>query len=151
MRSDLLVAAGPAEAEALDAMVAAFHAEFGLDTPAATRRAALDGLLADPARGRLFWIDREARTGYAAITFGWSLELGGLIAFLDELFVSPEHRGKGLGRRALADLPAALSPDAPAALLLEVDRADTRLQAAYARAGFVPRDRYLLMSWPLDG
>ncbi|KGO92144.1 GCN5 family acetyltransferase [Flavobacterium subsaxonicum WB 4.1-42 = DSM 21790] len=39
--------------------------------------------------------------GYIILTFVFSFEYQGRIAFLDELFVSPEARGAGLGKLAL--------------------------------------------------
>ena len=39
--------------------------------------------------------------GYVILTFVFSFEYQGRIAFLDELFVSPDARGAGLGKLAL--------------------------------------------------
>jgi GNAT superfamily N-acetyltransferase len=38
--------------------------------------------------------------GYIVLAFGFSFETGGRNAFIDELYVAPEHRGKGIARRA---------------------------------------------------
>ena len=52
----------------------------------------------------LFWEDKRA--GYALVSFLWSTEAGGLVAFLDELYVSPEFRGLGIGNLFLEQIEA---------------------------------------------
>ena len=65
-------------------------------------RAALEGLLKDASLGRVWLIHEGDRAvGYVAITFGYSLEYGGPLAVIDELYLRAGHRGQGLGPRAL--------------------------------------------------
>ena len=40
--------------------------------------------------------------GYVVLTWSFSIESGGLDGYIDELFLLPEVRGRGLGRRVLA-------------------------------------------------
>ena len=66
------------------------------------RRAELeDAVLAklreEPNRGRAVICDVEGRTvGYALLISFWSNELGGEVCYIDELFVAPLYRGRGL-------------------------------------------------------
>lgn len=42
--------------------------------------------------------------GFMMVARSYSTELGGLCSWLEDIYVKPEHRGKGLGRRALGAL-----------------------------------------------
>jgi diamine N-acetyltransferase len=78
------------------------------------------------------------------VTIGYSIEFGGRDAFLDELFVSADSRGRGLGTRALEVAAEACREAGIVALHLEVDHANTAAQRLYRRHGFVDHDRYLM-------
>jgi diamine N-acetyltransferase len=126
----------------------AYYAADGYAFDEAVARAAIEGLLGDPERGRL-WVLAEGDTpdqilGYLAVTFGWSLEWGGRDAFVDELYLAPSHRGGGIGRTAIALAEDACRAAGVRALHLEVERANTRGRALYARTGFADTDRLLL-------
>src|SRR4051812_34227819 len=86
------------------AMMGAFNRE---DHVAWRRRRvvpALRRLLTDPRLGRVV-VSEAGRggelLGYAVGTFGYDLEHAGTDAFLTELFVRPQHRIAGHGRRLL--------------------------------------------------
>jgi ribosomal protein S18 acetylase RimI-like enzyme len=82
--------------------------------------------------------------GYAALTFGWSLEWGGRDAFMDELFVEAAQRGQGLGRAALRALMEEARALGVRALHLEVEASNPAGQALYRSEGFSGSDRQLL-------
>jgi ribosomal protein S18 acetylase RimI-like enzyme len=88
----------------------------------------------------------RAPVGYVVITFGWSVEFGGLDAFVDELYIRPAVRGRGMASDVLVALPNALAEAGVKAMHLEADRRDEKLVALYQRAGFRTRDRYVLMT-----
>jgi ribosomal protein S18 acetylase RimI-like enzyme len=79
------------------------------------------------------------------LTLGWSLELGGRDAFIDELYVKPARRGRGLGTLALATAEAAARRRGVRALHLEVDVTNETARRLYQRVGFRLRERYQLM------
>ncbi|WP_296417384.1 GNAT family N-acetyltransferase [Pseudooctadecabacter sp.] len=139
--------ATPDDAPRLLPLIAAFHAEYGLDTTDDTRAAALAPLLAGSPHGAA-WLFGPARapTGYVIITFGWSMELGGMEAFVDELFIRPAVRKRGLASEVLHTVAASLADVGVKALHLEVDRSDEATQRLYSRAHFKLRDRYALMT-----
>lgn len=111
-------------------------------------RAALSQLLGDARLGRVFLIRADDETvGYLVVTFGFSLEFKGRDAFVDELFLRAEFRGRGIGTRALAQAEVACREANVRALHLEVERANTTAQGLYRRRGFTDHDRYLMTKW----
>lgn len=139
-----------ADRDRLVRMMGAFYAETGFPFDAARAGRAFDDLLADPGRGRA-WIlldDGEA-AGYFVLTLGFSMEFGGPCAFLDDLWVRPASRGRGLGKLALSTLDGAGASLGVRAIHLEVDPENERALALYRGAGF--RDRSLrLMTRTLE-
>ena len=123
----------------------AFYAADGYAFDEAVARTAIEGLLGDSERGRL-WVlaEGDVVVGYLAVTFGWSLEWGGRDAFVDELYLVPSHRGAGLGRVAIALAEDACRAAGVHALHLEVERENARGRTLYARTGFADTDRLLL-------
>lgn len=126
-------------------MLAEFHREEGypLDEAAAAR--ALDALVSDPSLGRLWLVLADgAPVGYVAVAFGFSLEYLGRDAFIDDLFIRPAFRGRGLGSQVLAAVEPACRALGVRTLHLEVERRNLRAQALYRRHGFRDNDRQLL-------
>jgi diamine N-acetyltransferase len=118
------------------------------DTPFQTEAAgrALAALVGDPSLGRLFLIEAGAETvGYVVLTLGFSLEFLGRDAFVDELFVAPEHRARGLGLAAIRFLESVAAQLGVAALHLEVGPDNEKALGLYRRAGFEDR-RHRLMT-----
>jgi len=110
-------------------------------------RKSLGELLATPAAGRAFLIrDDQLSLGYLVLSFDFSLEYGGKNAWIDELFIRPEFRGKGIGSQAL-DFAAQTARQLGATVLhLEVNRGNPAIDL-YRRNGFKDHDRFLLSKW----
>lgn len=133
--------------ERLLPLVAGFHAEEGIEQDDDTRRGALSPLLEGSPHGAIWMIGpRVAPVGYIAVSFGWSIEFGGIDAFLDEIYVRERVRGRGMGSEALAALVRALTGQGITAMSLEVDTDNQRVRALYERMGFQSRSRYHLMT-----
>jgi len=141
-------AATAADADALLAMMRALNEHDGTPFDEPSARAALAELLADDTLGvaRLILLGGET-AGYVVVTFGFSLEFGGRDAFVDELFVKEEFRGRGAGKAALGFAAEVCRARGVRALHLEVERQNTAAQSVYRRAGFADHDRYLLTKW----
>ncbi|MEP2533184.1 GNAT family N-acetyltransferase [Shimia sp.] len=145
--STALHLAGPDDLAPLAKLVAAFHAEMKIDQDEDARQNALIPLLEGSPYGAIYILGpRRAPVGYVIVTFSWSVEFGGLDAFVDEFFIRPGVRRRGVGSDVLIALPKALSDAGIRAFHLEVDREDAAAQRLYTRAGFRPRDRYMLMT-----
>ena len=139
--------AGPADAPAVMAMMRAFYVEDGLRLHP-TAAGALDELLVTPSLGAvLLDEDRGAVAGYAVVTLGFSLELGGRDAFVDELFVEPGHRRQGRGGALLAAAQAWSRAAGAGVIHLEVAQPDESKLRLYAAAGFRARPHPLMTCW----
>ncbi|MEM6941050.1 MAG: N-acetyltransferase [Pseudomonadota bacterium] len=136
----------PAQAEKLLTLCAAFHAEEEIASTEESRTAALMPLLEGNPYGAVYLIGPpRAPIGYIAVCFTWSLEHGGLDALIDELYVRPGVRGRGIASEVLSALPKALGQHGLRSIHLEVAHQNTNAQRLYRRAGFVPKDDYMLM------
>lgn len=145
-----LTLCGPDEAERLADLMARFAAERGLAGRDEARAAAVIPLLDGSPYGAAYLFGPpRAPTGYLVVTFGWSLELGGMEAWIDEIYVRSAVRGRGLATEALFALARALRDAGVAAIHLEVDRNDPAAQKLYRKCGFALRDGFGLMTMPL--
>ena len=139
--------ARPEDLDTLLPLVAAFHNEEGITSSEDHRRAAVQPLLEGIPYGAVYLIGpARAPVGYIIVTFSWSVEFGGMDGFVDELFIRPPVRGRGIASEVLIALPRTLAEAGIRALHLEVDRDNQPAQRLYGRARFHPRERYLLMS-----
>jgi GNAT superfamily N-acetyltransferase len=63
---------------------------------------ALRMLMVDASLGRVWLANfRDQPAGYAAAFFRYSVEMAGRVALFGEFYITPETRGRGLGRRML--------------------------------------------------
>jgi len=136
--------AQPSDRDAARALLVAQLEEHAL--PTAPVDGALVGALEDPARATVLLAfdgasDGARAIGVAYVAFTWTLEHGGRAAWLEELFVVPELRGKGVGGallQAALDLARARGCHA---IDLEVETDHARAANLYVRAGFRPHTR----------
>ena len=113
---------------------------------------AASGLQRRPQRGQfLIALEGGALIGFAALSFLWTLERGGRAAWLDELYVLPEGRGRGIGTALLTAAMDAARACGALAIELEVDADHARAASLYRRAGFetLPRTRWALAVDPV--
>jgi ribosomal protein S18 acetylase RimI-like enzyme len=122
-----------------------FYAHEGIPFDPAVSEPVLRELLARPQLGRVLEIVAGGRpVGYAVLALGFSLEFGGRSAFLDELFVEPASRGRGIGTAALALLQEASRRLGARSLALEVGLENAGAERLYRRAGFTSNGRQLM-------
>jgi GNAT superfamily N-acetyltransferase len=111
-------------------------------------RTALTGLLRDPALGRVWLVCAgETVVGYIVLTFGYSLELLGRDAFVDEFFLLESHRGQGLGRKTMDFVEQAAKTLGVHAIHLEVTRHNLAAQQFYPKLSFEDRGHHLMSKW----
>ncbi len=138
----------PAAADDADVIVALmerFYAHFDYRFALTTHRPLVERMLREPALGSL-WLATAAGTpiGYAALTYGFSFEYGGRDAFVDELFVSADHRGGGVGRQLIGAMQAAAPALGLVAIHLQTESYNQRAKRLYEAVGFVDTKRSTL-------
>ncbi|MFA6273891.1 MAG: GNAT family N-acetyltransferase [Candidatus Paceibacterota bacterium] len=79
--------------------------------------------------------------GYAFLTFYWSNEYGGVVALLDELYIIPEFRNKGLATFFIEHLTKEKEYKV---IDLEVFKENTSALKLYKRLGFEIIDRHFM-------
>lgn len=127
---------------AVVALLTAQFEEHGIETPQAELEAAVTGVEADPARGTfLLAVSPAGAIGLAYLSYCWTLEHGGRVAWLEELYVAPAHRGRGIGSALLERALDVARARACRAVDLEVARERIRAARLYDRRGFVALDR----------
>jgi GNAT superfamily N-acetyltransferase len=134
----------PADLAALEAMVRAYYLEDGHPFHEDRQLPALRQLAAgeELARGWMVEIEGSAR-GYAILTISFSLETGGRDGFIDEIFLEPDLRNQGLGRRLLTLIEDEARALGLQRLYLEVERHNPAIRL-YERAGYEDHERYLM-------
>ncbi|MGR3711804.1 MAG: GNAT family N-acetyltransferase [Shimia sp.] len=131
----------------LDVLIEAFHTEMQIASDADSRQSGVLPLLQGSPYGAAYLLGpRRAPVGYIVVTFGWSVEFGGMDAFIDEIYIRPTVRGRGMATEALISLPKALESAGICAVHLEVDKDDAKAHKLYEKVGFRTRDRYFLMT-----
>jgi GNAT superfamily N-acetyltransferase len=131
--------AAAADAGLIVELLGAQLAEHDIDTPRDAVARAVAGMIADPARG--FILVARPNLGVAYVSHIWALEHGGLSAWLEELYVVPAERERGVGTALLVAAIARARAAGCAALDLEVTRDHARAERLYARTGFMPLGR----------
>lgn len=139
--------ATPEDLPKLLPLVAAFHEHQQFNTTPEHQHAAILPLLEGSPHGAVWLIGpRRAPVGYVVVSFGWSMEYGGMDAIVDELFVRNAVRKRGMGSDALNGLAKALKDGGIKALHLEADLGNDTLKRFYERAKFFTREGYAYMS-----
>ena len=141
-----VVAAGPHEAGRLAAAVRRFHGESGHEV-GPEQAGAILALCGDPALGRA-WLLADGRgrdAAYALAYWRHSIDHGGRVAVLDDLWIEPGLRGRGLGARLLREAMADMAGAGARAVVVEADPADAPAMSFYARLGFAPKNTALLV------
>ena len=136
------------ELDVLCALLAAQLEEHSIPLAPELLSEAVRGALRDDGRALILVSRQDGRpVGLAYLSFQWTLERGGWVMWLEELYVLPALRARGIGTallRAALDVARARSCRA---VELEVESSHTRAANLYARAGFRPLDR---VHWTLS-
>jgi len=112
----------------------------------------LQRLLDEPRLGAAWVAEESGRiAGYLVAAAVLSLEHGGLMAEIDELFVLPEQRARGIGAQLLAAAESTLAARGYVRLQLQLGVDNAGAQAFYERHGYCARGGYRLLEKELTG
>ncbi len=128
-----------ADAPAFGRLLHAFNAEYDEPTPSADEIAERAAPLIASGEVTVLFVG-DGPEGFAELRFRPSLYTGGLDAYLEELYVVPERRGRGLGRallEAAMDYARARGADR---IDLNTSEDDVAARALYERTGFTNRE-----------
>ena len=90
----------------------------------------------------LLW--NQEIVGYLILTFVFSFEYQGKIAFLDELYIQPKAQGQGIGKSAVAFAKIQSEELGLKLLYLEVEEHNLSAQQLYLKSGFTIHPRNLM-------
>ena len=131
-------------ADEIDAMLPLaeqYYHEDKLPFDAARFQRALATALAQD-RGSAWWLCVAGeRVGYALMMDGWSIEFGGLSTTLDEIFVLPRWRGKGVASQAIIALRDQFASRGGVSMSMETTPDNLNAQKLYQRLGFADTQR----------
>lgn len=122
-----------------------FYQHFDYPFTESEKRLTLEDLFERPTAGRIYLIQKEQKiVGYVFISFYFSIEFGGLTAFIDELFVLPGDRGQGNGSKVIKLVEQKCIELNLKAIHLESERMNEGAIALYLKLGFMDYNRFLM-------
>ena len=130
----------PLSASDIDLAIAMMHEFYAIDgypIDEHRSRGLFNEFIENDKLGRAWLIlDEGAVIGYVILTFVFSFEFGGNIAFVDELYISDRARGKGIGKETVAFVKTEAKLLGIKMLYLEVEHHNTVAEKLYLSAGF---------------
>ena len=135
----------PDELPRLLGMLRSFYAEDRIALDEARVRRGLDQLFAEPSPGALLFAEAGGEcVGYLVLGWCFSIEQGGRHVLVDELYLVPAARGRGLGAALLEAACDWARSQGAAVARLEVNHHNARARALYLRSGFRDDQRDIL-------
>jgi ribosomal protein S18 acetylase RimI-like enzyme len=131
--------ASASDAHVFGRLLHAFNAEYGETTPSAELIAKRAAPLIESREVTVLFVG-EGPDGFAQLRFRPSLYTGALDAYLEELYVVPESRGRGLGRALLEAAMDHARERGAARMDLNTSIDDAAALALYESAGFTNRE-----------
>ncbi len=92
--------------------------------------------------------DNSEIVGYVILNFIFSFEYKGRIAFLDELYISENFRGKGIGKQAIEFIKKQTTELNVKLIYIEVENHNVNAQKLYLANDFKIHNRKLLKYKP---
>jgi GNAT superfamily N-acetyltransferase len=116
--------------------------EHGVDASAEQLSRVLENVVADAGRGFVLLARDDRRiVGIAYVATILSAEHCGLVAWLEELYVTSSLRSRGIGRALMTAILERARETGIVAIDLEIDAGHSRAESLYRRFGFRPLDR----------
>ena len=134
-----------ADIETIVSMMQEFYAINNYPIKSDVSKALFEEFISNKNLGKAWLIvsDNEI-VGYLILTFVFSFEYQGKIAFLDELYVTEKSRGKGIGSEAIAFIKTESHKLSLKLIYLEVEPHNEKAQKLYLANGFESHKRKLM-------
>lgn len=134
-----------ADAPAVIALMEQFYAIDGYPIDAAVSKGLFFEFIENETLGRGWVIVADGKpVGYVILTFVFSFEYAGRIAFLDELFVSETMRGQGIAKQALDFISTEAKALSVKIIYLEIEPHNTAAKKLYLAKNFKEHKRGLM-------
>ena len=128
--------------EVMVSMMQKFYAIDNYPMNSELSKKLLAEFIADEKLGKAWLISTEnGIAGYVILTFVFSFEYGGTIAFLDELFLMEEARGKGIGKQAIDFIQQEAKKSGLKLIYLEVEPRNEKAKRLYISSDFEMHNR----------
>lgn len=129
--------AGPEQTALTLALVAKLHEEIGAPYDDTHRAAVVEPLLQGSPLGAVWLIGpQRAPMGYVLVTFDWSIEAGGMVGWVREIYLRPNVRKRGIGTETLHAVAVALRSAGVKALHVNIAGTIAPQSNFWHRAGF---------------
>ncbi|MBQ8227901.1 MAG: GNAT family N-acetyltransferase [Clostridia bacterium] len=114
-----------------------YHSEAVLHpVPDSHREAMWAELMRSDDYAECFFIDKDGiDAGFLLMAYTFSQESGGKVAWVEEIFISPEFRGQGLGTEFFKFIKEKIEPTC-SRIRLEVEEDNQRAKKLYESLGF---------------
>lgn len=124
---------------ALIELMREFYAEASFPLDAEWAAHAFESVIDEPAFGAVWILESGGATaGHVVLSVRFAMEFGGLTAYIDDLFVRPAHRRKGVARAGLEALFAECQRRGCRAVHVEVGSDNHAAIALYRGYGLEP-------------
>jgi GNAT superfamily N-acetyltransferase len=149
-RMDITVRrASAGDVEMLLPLVRAYRVFYGQAPDDAGERRFLSKHLRDETSTLFFASDGARAVGFVQIFESWSTVRLAPVLILEDLFVNPSHRLRGVGRALIHAAVAYARETGAAAMFLETAVDNERAQHVYEREGWQPERSFLKYNAPL--
>lgn len=136
---------GQADIDTVVTMMQDFYAIDGYPIDVAVSKGLMHEFIENPSLGSGFMIySDDAPVGYVILTFVFSFEYKGRIAFLDELYIASSQRGKGIGKLALDFVTEQAKFHSVKIIYLEIEGHNAVAQKLYLSKGYTVHNRGLM-------
>jgi ribosomal protein S18 acetylase RimI-like enzyme len=133
-----------ADADLFLELARAFHQEDGHALNAAGEASIRDVAAGVELAPAFFLVEHGEIVGFFVLSLGYSPEHGGTDGFIDDIYIVPAARGRGLGRAAMELALEESRKCGIRVLLLEVEAENDRAYSLYRSMGFTDTKRRLL-------
>jgi ribosomal protein S18 acetylase RimI-like enzyme len=133
----------------ITAMMEDFYAIDGYPIQASKTKELFQEFIVNENLGKCWLIySNNEIAGYVILTFIFSFEFQGRIAFLDELYIQPQFQGKGIGKKTVEFIQNQIANFSLKLLFLEIEKHNSKAQKLYIACGFDFHNRKLMKYLP---